>query len=41
MYRGVLYVAMGEEALAKNDLKWLQSNSQKLAVELEWVIENG
>ena len=41
MYRGVLYVAMGEAELAQNDLNWLQSKAPALATELKWVIENG
>jgi len=41
MYRGVLYVAMGEKDKALEDHKWLESRAPKLAKELAWVVENG
>lgn len=41
MYRGVLFVSMGEPKKATKDLKRLKKLSPELATELEWVIENG
>lgn len=42
MYRGVLYVSMGNPDLAEADHeRLLEIGSDELAAELEWVIENG
>lgn len=40
MYRGVLYVQMGDEELAKKDRDTLETLSPGLAKELAYVIEN-
>jgi len=41
MYRGALYVLMGDQAAAQKDLEALRGLNDKLADELAWVIENG
>lgn len=41
MYRGVLYVQLGRLEDARSDLAKLEALSAQLAVELQWVIENG
>ncbi len=41
MYRGVLYVHMGEMELAQSDFETLQSLDADLAEELQWVIDHG
>ena len=41
MYRGVLFVQMGDKAKALNDHKTLKSIKSGLAAELEYVIVNG
>ena len=41
MYRGVLYVMMGNDAAARKDRVTLQELSPELADELGYVIENG
>ena len=42
MYRGVLFVSMGnEEAALKDHERLLELGSESLAGELEWVITNG
>lgn len=41
MYRGVLYVQMGKMSLAQKDHVKLKDLDESLAVELQYVIENG
>ena len=41
MYRGVLYIQMGNKDKALADHATLLKMDEKLAAELEWVIENG
>jgi tetratricopeptide (TPR) repeat protein len=41
MYRGVLYVQMGETEKALQDHASLLELNEELAAELQWVIENG
>ncbi|GAM59870.1 serine/threonine protein kinase [Vibrio ishigakensis] len=41
MYRGVLYVQMGNEEMAEEDLARLNKMSPRLAKELSYVIDNG
>ena len=41
MYRGVLFIQMGRKPEAEADLARLKALNSPLAVELQWVIENG
>ena len=41
MYRGVLYVQMGDLGPARADLETLESLNPALAAELRWVIDHG
>lgn len=41
MYRGVLYIQMGNKSLALADHKTLVSKNSPLASELQYVVENG
>ena len=41
MYRGVLYIQMGNKDLAMLDYRTLTTRNSPLAVELQYVIENG
>lgn len=41
MYRGVLYIQMGDKSLALEDHKTLVNRNSPLASELQFVVENG
>jgi len=41
MYRGVLYIQMGDKSLAVEDHKTLVNRNSPLASELQFVVENG
>ena len=41
MYRGVLYVHMGDAAAAEADREILEALNSSLAAELRWVIDHG